>query len=159
MMQTSTRYSLLTAAVLAIAACASPTGRQALTPVVTTTAHHAYTVQVRTGSLASVSIANDDLKAAIEAAIAQSKLFKAIVPSADYELSVTVTSVSTPAAGGASNVEMEAAWLLTKTSNRSIVMRRTIRSTGAATTKQAAVERAASNNIGNGLEVIAELKL
>lgn len=159
MMQTSTRYSLLVAAVLVLGACAAPTHRQALTPAVATSTHHPYTIQVKAGSLASANIPNDDLKAAIEAAITQSKLFKAIVQSADYELSVTVTRVSLPAAGGTLNAEMEAVWLLTKVSDRSVAMRRSIRSTGAATTKDAAVERAASNNISNGMDVIAELKL
>jgi hypothetical protein len=159
MLQTSTRYSLLTAAVLVLAACASPTSRQALTPAVTTTTHHPYTVQVKTGSMVSVNISNDDMKAALEAAIIQNKLFKAVIPGADYELSVTVTGVSPQPVAGTPTVEMEAAWLLTKASDRSVAMRRSIKSTGAATTKDAAVERAASNNISNGLEVIAELKL
>lgn len=177
MIKATIRYSLLTAAVLVLAACASPANREAMTPTVTVSKHHPYTVQVKTGggagtgAMDSSNIADPDLKAAIEAAITQSKLFKAVIQGADgadYELNVTVTSLAKPSFGLTFTVEMEAAWSLTKLSDRSIALRKSIKSTGVATTGDAfaavarlrmAVERAASNNISNGLDVIAELKL
>lgn len=159
MMQALTRYCLLSAAAMFLAACAAPASHVAPTPSVATETHHPHSVQVKAGSLVSIGIANNEMKAAIEAAILQGKLFKAIVQNADYELSVTVTGVSTSSVGGAPNAQMEAIWLLTEMSSGKVALRRSIRSTGAAPTKEAAVQRAAGNNISNGLDIIAELKL
>jgi len=63
---------------------------------------------------------------------------------------------------------METAWSLQRTSDRSIVMRKAIQSSGTATMGDAfvgvtrlrlAVENAARENIKQGLKEIAELKL
>jgi hypothetical protein len=177
MIRPAIRYGLLAAAVLVLAACASPANREAMTPAVSTSTHHPYSLRVTTGggsdtgAMDSSNISNEDLKAAIEAAITQSKLFKTVVQGADgadYELSVTVTSLSKPLFGGTFTVEMEAAWSLTRVADRSVAMRKSVKSTGVATMGEAfagvtrlrmAVERAASSNISQGLNAIAELKL
>jgi hypothetical protein len=63
---------------------------------------------------------------------------------------------------------METAWSLTKTSDRSVALRKSVKSTGVATMGEAfagvtrlrmAVEAATRNNIEQGLKAIAELNL
>ncbi len=177
MISSIVRRSLPIAAALVLAACASPANREAMTPAVSAGKQYPYSLQVKTGggsdtgAMDSSNISDADLKAAIEAAVVQSKLFKSIVQGADgadYELSVRVTSLSKPLFGGTFTVEMEAAWSLTRMSDRNAVMRKAIKSTGVATMGEAfagvtrlrmAVERAASDNISQGLKAIAELKL
>jgi hypothetical protein len=177
MVHTSIRSGLLIAATLVLAACASPASREAMTPTVTVAKHHPYSLQVKTsggaetGGGGSSNISDADLKAAIEAAISQSKLFKTVVQGADgadYELNVAIISLAKPSFGLTFTVEMETAWSLTKVSDRSIAMRKSVKSTGVATPGDAfaavarlrmAVERAASDNISQGLAAIAELSL
>jgi hypothetical protein len=177
MISSVTRYGLLMAAAVLLAACASPANREAMTPqAITVSKHHPYSVQVRTGggsetgAMDSTNISDADLKGAIEAAIIQSQVFKAIVQGGDgdYELSVRVTSLSKPMFGGTFTVQMEAAWSLTKVSDPSVVMRKSIKSTGVATMGEAlagvtrlrlAVEAAARDNIGQGIRAISELAL
>lgn len=177
-MSTSTiRYGILAVCVTLLAACASPANREAMTPKVTVATHHPASVLVKTsggaetGAMDSSNVGNEDLKAAIEAAINDSKLFKTVVQGAnggDYELSVAVTSLAKPSFGLTFTVEMETAWSLTKVSDRSVAMRKAIKSTGVATPGDAfaavarlrmAVERATSDNISQGLQAIAGLKL
>lgn len=167
------RYGFLAAAAILLTACASPANREAMTPTLTLAAQNPQAVQVKTngGAEGGASISNEDLKAAIEAAILQSKLFKTVVKGADgadYELNVTITSLERPAFGLTFTVELETAWSLVKVSDRSIVMRKSIKSTGVATPGDAfvaatrirlAVERAANNNISDGLKAVAEVKL
>lgn len=169
----ATRYVLLTAVAFLMAACASPANREAMTPKLAVAKHNPYAVQVKTGGGATdgPSISNEDLKAAIEAAIVESKLFKTVVQGAngvDYELNVTITSLERPSFGLTFTVELETAWSLVKVSDRSVAMRKSIKSTGVATPGDAfvaatrirlAVERAASNNISEGLKAVAEVNL
>ena len=138
--------------------------------------HHPYSVQVQTsggaetGAMDSSNISDADLKAAIEEAITQSKLFSSVVqgPNGNYDLSVRVTSLSKPIFGATFTVNMEAAWSMTKTSDRSVVLRKSIKSTGSATMGEAfvavtrlrmAVENAAKDNISQGIKAMAELNL
>lgn len=172
-----TRNGLLAAIALALAACASPANREAMMPVLSVSKQHPYGVEVKTaggaetGLMDTSNISNEDLKASIEAAIARSGLFKAVIKDAegaDYELSVTIITLSKPMFGGTFTVDLEAAWSLIRTADRSVAMRKSFRTTGVANMGEAfagatrlrmAVERAASSNIDQGLKAIAELKL
>jgi len=168
---------LASAAAVILTGCATPADRGAMTPQNLNIAkHHPYSLQVQTGggsgtgAMESSNIADADLKAAIEDAVKQSKLFKSIVQGSggDYELSVNVTSLSKPMFGGTFTVDMETAWTLTKVSDRSVALRKAVQSSGTATMGEAfagvtrlrlAVEKAASENISKGLRAIAELNL
>ena len=173
------RRNLLIAAIVAIAlsACSSPANKAAMTPQgVVVAKHHPYTVKVQTsggsetGAMDSSNISDVDLKEAIEAAIIESKVFKDVIQgtNGDYDLSVRMTSLSKPVFGATFTVEMETAWSVTKVSDKSVVMRQSVKSTGVATMGEAfvavtrlrmAVENAAKENIRNGLKEIAELNL
>ena len=118
----------------------------------------------------TTNISDADLKAAIEDAIANSKLFKTVVQgnNGDYQLSVRVTSLTKPIFGTTFTVDMETAWSLTRMSDRSSVMRKSVKSTGTATMGEAfvavtrlrlAVEAAARDNIAQGLQAMAGLDL
>lgn len=162
---------------LILGGCASPADRAAMTPQnLTVSKHYPHSLGVQTsggaqtGAMDSSNVSDADLKAAIEDAVSQSKLFKTIVQgnNGDYELSVRVTSLSKPLFGGTFTVEMETAWSLTKTSDRSVVMRKSVKSTGTATMSDAfagvtrlrmAVEAATRNNIEQGIKTVAELNL
>lgn len=162
---------------LILGGCASPADRSAMTPQnLTVSKHYPYSLNVQTsggaqtGAAESSNIANADLKASIEDAVVQSKLFKSIVQSSngDFELSVRIITLSKPLFGGTFTVEMETAWSLTKLSDHSVVMRKSVQSSGTATMGDAfagvtrlrlALEAAARNNIEQGLKAIAELNL
>lgn len=170
---------LLAAAFLALAltGCSSPASREAMTPqALTVSKHHPYSLSVQTGggtetgALDSSNISDADFKAAIEDAVGQSKLFKSIVQGSggDYELIVRVTSLSKPLFGATFTVEMETAWSLTKLTDRSVAMRKSVKSSGTATMGDAfaavtrlrlAVEAAARDNISQGLKAVAEQNL
>lgn len=165
------------AAIVVLAGCAAPANKELMEAAPLTTAkRHPYTLSVQTqggaetGAMDSSNVANSDLKAAIESSIAKSQLFKAIVPGkdGDYELNVSITQLSKPAMGFSFTVDMECAWSLTKVSDRSVAMRKVIRSThttGAteafvgAKRLQMAVEGAVRNNIAQGLTALAGLPL
>lgn len=167
----------LVAALIALTGCAAPASKEQMeAPPLATGKRHAHTVNVRTqggaetGAMDSSNVSNADLKAAIEASIAKSQLFKTIVPGngGDYELTVAITQISKPVMGFSFTVDMETAWSLTKVSDRSVAMRKVIRSThttGAtesfvgAKRLQMAVEGAVRNNIAQGLSAISELPL
>lgn len=180
MLRTSARCRpLVAAAILALtlSGCSSPANRAAMTPqAVAISKHHPYDLRVQTtggadtGAMDSSNISDADLKAAIEDAVLQSKLFKSVVQGTggDYELSVRVTSLSKPVFGATFTVEMETAWSLTKLSDRSVAMRKSVKSSGTATMGDAfaavtrlrlAVEAAARDNISQGLKAVAELSL
>lgn len=162
---------------LLLTGCAAPANRAAMTPNdVAISKHFPHTLSVSTsggadtGAMDSSNIADADLKAAIEEAVRNSKLFTAIVQGSggDYELSVRVTSLSKPLFGGTFTVEMETAWSLTRVADRSVVLRKAVQSSGTATMGDAfaavtrlrlAVEAAARNNISQGLTAIAGLNL
>lgn len=162
---------------LTLTGCSSPANRVAMTPTdVVVSKHFPYSLSVRTdggadtGAMDSSNIADADLKAAIEDAVRNSKLFTAIVQGSagDYELSVRVTSLTKPLFGTTFTVQMETAWSLTKVADRSVVLRKSVQSSGTATMGDAfaavtrlrlAVEAAARNNISQGLANVAELTL
>ncbi|MEO6354851.1 MAG: hypothetical protein ABIO19_16490, partial [Burkholderiaceae bacterium] len=123
-----------------------------------------------TTATSGTNISDTDLKAAIEDAVIQSKVFKSIVQSAggDYELNVRVISLSKPMFGGTFTVEMETAWSLTNEADHNILMRKSVKSSGKATMGDSlvgvsrlrmAVENAARENITQGLKAVAELNL
>ena len=177
---TSSHFGLFLAAsalAFSLTGCSSPASREAMTPQdLTISKHFPYSLSVQTGggaatgALDSSNIADADLKAAIEDAVVHSKLFKSIVQGAggDYELSVRVTTLSKPIFGGTFTVDMETAWSLTKMADRSVALRKSVKSSGAATMGDAfaavtrlrlAVEAAARDNISQGLKAIGELGL
>lgn len=123
-----------------------------------------------TTAMDSTNISDEDLKAAIEDSIVQTKVFKSVVPGkdADYDLTVSIVKLEKPIFGLTFTVNMEATWVLAKQSDKSIVLRKSIQSTGTATFSDAtvavtrlrlAVERAAKANIEQGLQAIAALSL
>ncbi len=159
------------------AGCSSPASREAMVPSGgAISKHFQSSVRVQTGggsetgALDSSNISDADFKLAIEDAIVQSQLFKTVVQGADgdYELSVRITSLTKPVFGATFTVDLETAWSLTRSTDRSAVMRKSVKSTGTATMGEAlvavvrlrlAVEKAARENIGQGLQAIAELNL
>lgn len=179
MIVTTHRPYLLAALALTLilGGCASPADRAAMTPQnLTVSKHHPYSLGVQTGggaetgAMDSSNVSDADLKAAIEDAVVRSKLFTTIVQGSngDYELSVRLTSLSKPVFGGTFTVNMETAWSLTKTSDRSVALRKSVKTSGTATMSDAfagvtrlrmAVEAATRNNIEQGLKAVAELNL
>lgn len=160
-----------------LSGCSSPANREAMTPQnLVVSKQYPYSVRVKTsggmetGAMDSSNISDADLKLAIEDAISQSKLFKSIVQGSDgnYELSVRVVSLSKPVFGTTFTVDMEGAWSMIKVSDKSVVLRKSIKSSGTATMGDAfaavtrlrlAVESAAKDNIAQGLKAIGELNL
>jgi hypothetical protein len=180
MKTTSFRFLPIAAIVLvaaAVAGCASPASRESMAPpaaVATKQLPFAVSVDARggseTGVMDSSNISNADFKAAIESAIAQSRLFRSVVQGkgGDYDLTVTVISLSKPTFGASMTVDMEAGWMLTRGAEKSVVLRKTIKSTHTAAWNEAfagvtrlrfAVEGAARSNITQGLQAIAALQL
>lgn len=174
------RRLLLTGGALlgvALTGCSSPASREAMAPpdlVVSQQHRHSLRVQAsggaETGGLDSSNIADADLKAAIEDAVIRSKLFQSIVQGndGDYELHVQVVSLRRPLIGGTLNVELETGWSLVRRADRTVLLRKSIRSTGTASMAEAfafvtrlrlAVETAARDSIRQGLLAIAELNL
>lgn len=162
---------------LGLGGCASPANRAAMSlPSFTTSKQFNKTVSVTvfggsdTGAMESTNISDEEFKASIEDAISKSKLFKEIAENSrsDFDLQVNISSLSKPSFGFTFEVQMEAGWVLSKRSDKSIVMKKAIKSTGRATAGdtliavnriQMAVERAAQNNISQGLGSIAELNI
>lgn len=162
---------------LSLTGCSSPATREAMTPTgMTVSQHFPHSLSVRTGggaetgTMDSSNIADADLKAAIEDAVRQSRLFTTVVQGSDgdYELSVRVTNLTKPVFGTTFTVQLETAWSLTKVADRSVVLRKAVQSSGTATMGDAfaavtrlrlAVEAAARNNISQGLAAVAEVKL
>ena len=175
-----TRHKLFLAAsalAVTLTGCSSPASREGMIPpdlAIGTYFPHSLGIQTgggaSTGAMDTSNISDEDLKAAIEEAVIQNKLFKSIVQGkgGDYELSVRLTTLSKPILGGTISVEMEMAWSLTKAADRSVVMRKSVKSSASKTMGDAfafvtrlrlAVETATRDNIGQGLKAIAELKL
>ncbi len=169
---------LLLLSALILVACASPANRDGMKPTALLVGkHHPYSVSVdttggaETGALSGSNISNADFKAAIESAIVENRLFNAVVQGSDgrdYELNVSIVSLNKPSVGFTFTVEMETVWTLIKSSDRKVVMRKGIVSTGVATTGDAfaaivrlrlAVEAAARDNIAQGLRAIADSTL
>jgi hypothetical protein len=168
-------------ALLAIAAllagCAAPAHKESMAPVALTPANkHPHTVRVETrggaetGVMDSSNIGNADLKAAIETSIRQSGLFKSVVQGkeGDYELTVNIIQLDKPLFGGAFTVTLETGWTLAKAADRSIVLRKAVRTSHTATMSDSfvgvtrlrlAVEGAVRENIRQGLQAVSEAKL
>ncbi|MES1997988.1 MAG: hypothetical protein V4446_01615 [Pseudomonadota bacterium] len=168
---------ILALSVLNLAGCATPANRDNMSaPALTVSKKYPYSVAVETrggsetGAMDSSNISNADLKAAIENSIVQSGLFKNVVQgkTGDYDLTVSVTQISKPIFGASFTVDLETAWSLVKTSDKSYAMRKVIKSSYTATMGDSlvgmtrlrlAVEGAARDNIAQGLKAIADLNL
>ncbi|MDO9597940.1 MAG: hypothetical protein Q7J47_09480 [Azoarcus sp.] len=165
------------AAVVGLAGCASSANRAAMVPGDLKPAkQHAHSVAVKTsggsptGAMDSSNISDEDLKAAIEDSIVQNKVFNSVVQgkAADYDLMVSIVHLNKPMFGLSFTVELEATWVLVKQSDRSVVFKRSVKSSHTATFSDAAVaitrlrlalEGAARNNIEQGLTAISALSL
>jgi len=162
---------------LTLAGCSSPASREAMAPKdIAISKHYPHSLHVQTlggsdtSGLDSSNIADADLKAAIEAAVVQSKLFQSILQGsgADYELSVQIISLRRPLIGTTLTVELETGWSLVRSADRTVVMRKSIQTTGSASIGDAfafatrlrlAVEIAARASISQGLTAIAALNI
>jgi hypothetical protein len=168
--------TLSVTAVVGLAACASAPNREAMTVGTPAAKTHPYSVSVQTqggkesSATTGSNVSNEDLKATIESSITQSRLFRSVLQgkNADYELTVTVTQLTKPIFGASFTVSMEAGWSLIRMSDGTVAMRKVIQSSHTATMGDAvvgatrmrlAVEGAARDNIAQGLQAIAELKL
>ncbi len=165
---------LIVTAVVALSGCASTATREAMLVGAPATKNYPYSVSVQTRggtettAMTGATVSNEELKAAVESSIMQSKLFKSVVQggNGDYEITVIVTQLTKPVFGASFTVEMEAGWALTKASDKTIVLRKVIKSAHTATLDDAivgatrmriAVEGAARKNIAQGLQAIADL--
>lgn len=171
--------SAFAALAFAIAGCATPADKKAMTVsalAAATGKQYPYSVSVATsggsatGAMESSNIDNADLKAAIEASIKETRLFKEVMQGKDgqYELTVNVIQLSKPSFGLTFTVDLEAGWTLVRASDKQVVYRRALKSSGTAGFSDAfagvvrlrlAVESAAKANIAQGLAAIAELNL
>ena len=170
-------FPLIYAVIVLLAGCASaPTKEAIVIDDASVGAKHPYSVSVSTsgGSETTATgystISDEDLAAAIEESITNSRLFASVVKGtgADYKLNVSQISMSKPMFGFAFTIEMEMAWSLVNTKTGDVVMKESIKSTytagatdafAAVTRIRIAVEGAARNNIRQGLQKIAELSL
>jgi hypothetical protein len=169
---------ILVALVSALAGCASPADKQAMSVGKGTVVakKHPYTVGVtvrggaETTAGSSSNIADADLKAAIESSIRETQVFRDIVQgkNGQYELVVNVVQLTKPTFGFSFTVDMEAGWTLTRLADGQVVYRKAITSSYTATTSAAfagvtrlrlAVEGAAKANIAQGLAAVGELSL
>jgi len=167
--------TVLAAATLAGCASGAHKDNMAVAAPVATGKKFSQSVQVVTGGgndtgvMDSSNISNADLKTAVETSIAKSGLFRSVSASGgDYTLGVTVIQLSKPTFGGAFTVDLEAGWTLTRNSDKSVLLRKSVRSTATATMGDSlvgvtrlrlAVEGAARNNIEQGLKAVSELPL
>ena len=167
----------LAVAVVLLAGCAAPAHKENMAAApIASTKKLPYSVHVETkggsetGVMDSSNVSSADLKAAIEASITKSNLFKSVVQGkgGDYDLTVTVTQLDKPIFGGAFTVTLETGWSLTKVSDKSVVMRKAVRSSHTAqlsdslvgvTRLRLALEGAVRNNISQGLQAISDLPL
>jgi hypothetical protein len=163
--------------VTAIVGCASPANKDEMAPKnFVTSQKFTSSVNVKTtggsetGAMDSSNISDEDLKAAIEKTITESGLFSNVVDigGANYLLAVSITSLTKPSFGLTFTVNLETAWILTNLADKKIVFRKAIMTSGSATFGDAAaavsrlriaVERAAEQNIAQGLTEISALKL
>jgi len=168
---------VLAVAAAALAGCATPAHKENMSAVPAAAVRKLpYSVHVEarggaeTGAMDSSNVSNADLKGALETSIATSGLFKSVVQgqNGDYELTVTVTQLDKPIFGGAFTVTLETGWSLVKTSDRSIAMRKAIRTSHttafgeslmAVTRLRLALEGAVRNNIAEGLQAISALPI
>lgn len=160
-----------------LSGCASSANREAMTAGDTPiTKKHPQSVAVRTaggaetGAMDSSNVSDADLKAAIEDSISQTGVFKRVVQGkdSDYELSVSIVQLSKPIMGLSFTVDMETSWVLLKVADRSVVLRKSVKSSHTATVSDAfagvtrlrlAVEGATRANIAQGLKELSDLSL
>jgi hypothetical protein len=165
------------AVVLALSGCASSANREGMAAQsVNVAKQHDRSVVVKTaggsetGAMDSSNIADADFKAAIEDSITQTKVFRSVLQGkeSDYELAVSIVQLDKPVFGLTFTVNLEATWVLVKQSDRSVVLKRSIKSSHSATFSDAAVavtrlrlavEGAAKKNIEQGLQEISALTL
>ncbi|MDB5945881.1 MAG: hypothetical protein JWQ33_907 [Ramlibacter sp.] len=165
---------LFAAAAVVLAGCASGAHKENMAAVAPAAVYkkipHSVRVETRggseTGAMDSSNVSNADLKAAIEASIVSSGLFRNVAQSNnDYALSVTVTGLTKPMFGGSFTVTMETGWSLTRASDNAVLLRKVIRSSHTAglgdslvgaTRLRLAVEGAARNNIEQGLRAVSD---
>lgn len=161
--------------------CAAPASREAMSATAAQAGAAApmavraqpYSVRVvtsggaTTGAMDSSNVGNEDLKAAIESSIRDSKAFREVVQEADgqYELAVNIIQLNKPMFGLSFTVDLEAGWTLTRTNDRQLVFRQVIKSTHTAGVSDAfagvtrlrlAVEGAVRKNIGQGLTAVTQ---
>ena len=165
---------LIVTVVVGLSGCASTATREAMLVGAPATRNYPYSVSVQTrggtetSATTGSTVSNEELKAAVEGSIMQSKLFKSVVQggNGDYEITVIVTQLTKPVFGASFTVEMEAGWALTKVSDKAVVLRKVVKSAHTATLDDAivgatrmriAVEGAARKNIAQGLQAIADL--
>lgn len=170
--------ALLAGVVVVLAGCAAPADKQAMSveKTMAVAKQHPYAVGVtvrggtETTATSSSNIGDADLKAAIEASIKQTQVFREVVEgrNGQYELAVNVIQLSKPAFGFSFKVDMEAGWTLSRLSDNAIVFRKAITSTYTASASDAfvgatrmrlAVEGAAKANIAQGLTAIGAIDL
>jgi len=172
-----TALLLASVAVVGLSGCASPASRESMSVQNLAVAkHHPYAVSVttaggsETGAMDSSNVSNEDLKAALESSIAQTKLFKTVVQGkgGDYELSVNVTQLNKPMFGTSFTVDLETGWSLVKVADKSVALRKVVKTSHTATMGDSlvgvtrlrmAVEGATRKNIEEGLAAIAALQL
>jgi hypothetical protein len=163
--------------VSALHGCASEATYEEMqvTEFVPTNRHpHSVSVSTAGGSetdpLAIGSISDAQFKAAIRQSIVKSRIFAELVDDsgADYELTVRIIQVSPPSFGASFTVKLETAWMLVRAADGYVALRKPIRSTYTATTRdkisgvarmRVALEGAARENITMGLREISSLTL
>lgn len=111
-----------------------------------------------------------ELKGAIEDSITRTHLFKGVVqgPGGDYELTVFIWNVRNPVVGFNMTVDMEMGWTLVRSSDKAVLLRKTIKTTHTTRAGEAfagvdrvhmAQAEAARENIREGLKAISDLRL
>ena len=165
------------AALTHLVGCASPANKDEMTPKdIVVAQKFNSSVQVKTaggaetGAMDGTNISDADLQAAIEQAISNTELFSKVVQvgNANYVLAVSITSLSKPMFGLTFTVNLETTWSLTNVATKKVEMRKVVSSSGTATFSDAAiavgrlqiaVERAAKENISQGLTDVSNLNL
>ena len=156
------------AAVACLAGCVTPMTRETLAVTVPGVATIPGTVTVAAGGAGQPEL--PVLKGAVEDSIARTNLFRGVLQGSggDFELTVFLWNVRSPAMGFSMTVDVEMAWTLVRASDKAVLLKKTIKTTH--TTKAgeafAGVERvnmarseAVRENIRQGLQSIAGLKL
>ncbi len=169
--------SLIVAAMLGFAGCASPTQPTAMTAdTLQLGKHHSQTTAVQVGGGQPTnpawmsSISNEDLLSAIKDSITKNTLFSAVVTigSGDYTLNATIVNLKQPMMGFDLTVDLEILWTLTPKGATKPVWEKSIqtRATKGVGEAFAAVKRlrltteaAAKDNITKALTQIGELDL
>lgn len=127
-----------------------------------------YSVSISSIGAGDYFISSTNLKAAIESSIIKNNLFNRVIQgnNGDYELTVTVLEQSKPAFGIDFTINLNAFWLLVKTSDKSIILKENIQSSYTAEFSDSilgyerfrlAEEGAVRKNISQGIQAISNL--